>query len=143
MVPNSKVKLSDNVSKAVPPFEVVIGNTHPESTDEIIGEVLQEISREMPEDMKLDEDLQIMSIERLTPPASDEFEPWRLTWKVKVPAKFREHMMRPESIPDGWTTRKYYPPRRQKPPGNDNLAKRQNTTGAAGFPPGHPQYSRQ
>ena len=138
----SKAKLSANVAKAIPPFEVVIGNTHPDCNEDIIAQALKEISKDMPDNMKLEEDLEIMSIDRLTPPASDDFEPWRLSWKVKVPAKFREHMLRPESIPDGWTTRRYFP-RRQRPPDNAQLNKRQNTGDAARYPPGHSQYSRQ
>ena len=139
----SKAKLSANIAKAIPPFEVVIGNTHPESDRDIIEQALMEIALDMPEDMKLEENLEIISIDRLTPPATQDFEPWRLSWKVKVPAKFREHMLRPESIPDGWTTRRYFPPRRQKPPDNSQLTKRQNIGDTARYPPGHPQYSHQ
>ena len=32
------------------------------------------------------------------------------------PIKFREHMLRPEAYPAGWTTRKYFPPRAPRPP---------------------------
>ena len=136
----SKAKLSANITKAIPPFEVVIGNTHTDCTEEIIGQALMEISKDMPDDMKLEEDLEIFSIERLTPPARDDFEPWRLSWKVKVPAKFREHMLRPESIPDGWTSRRYFP-RRQRPPDNSQLTKRQNTGDSARYPPVHDNES--
>ena len=62
---------------------------------------------------KLEEPLQILEVECLTKPREDGSRVWTKTWRVQVPDKFREHMLRPEAYPTGWNTRKYFPPRQQ------------------------------
>ena len=64
---------------------------------------------------KPEEPLNILEIECLTKPRTDGSRIWSRTWRVQVPNKFREYMQCPESYPDGWTTRKYFPPRQQRP----------------------------
>ena len=53
------------------PYDVVIGNTNPGSTVEIIKEVLQEVAQEMSGENKLGEPLQILEVECLTKPRAD------------------------------------------------------------------------
>ena len=48
--------------------------------------------------MKLDVDLEIIDAICLTKPGDDGSKPWSKSWQVQVPQKFREHMLRPESI---------------------------------------------
>ena len=49
------------------------------------------------------------------------------SWQVRVAQKFRDHMMRPEAIPAGWTSRRFFPPRQKRPPVPElNPAKRAN-----------------
>ena len=69
----------------------------------------------MPADMKLDVDLEIIDAIFLTKPRDDGSKPWSKSWQVRVPQQFREHMLRPESIPAGWTSRRFFPPRPKKP----------------------------
>ena len=50
------------------PYDVVIGNTNPGSTEEIVREVIQEVAKSMTGEDKLDEPLQILEVECLTKP---------------------------------------------------------------------------
>ena len=70
----------------------------------------------MPEDLKLNTPLEILEVECLTKPREDGRRVWTKTFRVQVPHKFRDHMLRPEAYPAGWTTRKYFPPRAPRPP---------------------------
>ena len=97
------------------PYDVVIGNTNPRSTKDIISDVLKKVSQQVPEDMKLQEPLELLEVECLTKSREDGRRIWVKTWRVQVPNKFREYMQRPEAFPAGWTTRKYFPPRAQRP----------------------------
>ena len=98
------------------PFDVVVGNTNPGSTEEIIENVLKNVAQGMSEEMKLDAPLEILEVECLTKPREDGSRIWTKTFRVQVPNKFKDHMMRPEAYPNGWTTRKYFPPRAPRPP---------------------------
>ena len=97
------------------PYSVVVGNTHPESTEEIIREVLKNISKGAEESLAPSEPLEILEVECLTKPRTDGRRIWTRTWRVEVPNKFREYMQRPDAYPSGWTSRKYFPPRAQRP----------------------------
>ena len=108
----AKVKVAGAEAR---PYDVVIGNTNPASTQEIIKEVLLEIAKDMPGENKIEEPLHILEVECLTKPRDDGSRIWTRTWRVQVPNKFREYMLRPEAYPAGWTTRKYFPPRQQRP----------------------------
>ena len=94
------------------PFDVVVGNTNPASTEDIIKEVLIEVAKSVPEKV----DLNILEVECLTKQRDDGRRIWTKTFRVQVPNKFKEHMMCPEAYPDGWTSRKYFPPRAPRPP---------------------------
>ena len=98
------------------PYDVVIGNTNPRSTEAIITEVLKKVADNLPEELKLDDELEILEVECLTKQRDDGSRIWSKTWRVQVPNKFREHMMRPEAYPAGWNCRKYFPPRSKRPP---------------------------
>ena len=114
---------------AVTPYDVVIGNTHPDSDKDIIIDVLIDVSKHMPDEMKLDSDLEIIDAIYLTKPREDGSKPWSKSWQVRVPQKFRDHIMRPEAIPAGWTSRRFFPPRPKKPSVPDlHPAKRVNTS---------------
>ena len=89
-----------------------------------------QFSKDMPDGMKLEEDLEIEEVVRLTNPREgQEFKPWCFNWRVRVPGRFKDHMLRPESIPAGWTTRRYFPPRqRRQEPEDMNQSKRRMVT---------------
>ena len=52
----SKVNVAGGEAR---PYDVVIGNTHPGSTEEIIKDVLQKVAQQMPDEVKLEEPLEI------------------------------------------------------------------------------------
>ena len=110
------------------PYEVFIGNTNPASTKEIIKQVLQECAVTMSEEFKLTEQLGILEVECLTKDRSDGYPIRTKSWRVRVPHKFRDHMMRAEAYPMGWSSRRYFPPRAPRPvvPPLNPLEKRQN-----------------
>ena len=88
------------------PYDVVIGNTNPGSTKEIISEVLQKVALQVIEELKPQEPLQILEVECLTKPREDGRRVWVKTWRVQVPNKFKEYMERAEALSAGWTVRK-------------------------------------
>ena len=99
------------------PYDVFVGNTHPDTTENIIKEVLAQVALKMPEDMKLEEPLQILEVECLTKPRTDGRKLWTKNWRVQVSNRFREHMLRPEAYPMGWSSRRYFPAlRAARPP---------------------------
>ena len=98
------------------PFDIVVGNTHPQSTEDIIKTVLIKVSESMEGEDKLEEKLQIIEAECLTKPRDDGRRIWSKTWRIQVPDRFKKHMMKPEALPSGWTSRKYFPPRDPRPP---------------------------
>ena len=87
------------------PYDVVIGNTNPGSTKDIISEVLKKVAIQVPDEMKPQEPLEVLEVECLTKPREDGRRVWVKTWRVQVPNKFKEYMHRPEAYPAGWTTR--------------------------------------
>ena len=98
------------------PYDVFVGNTHPGSTDDIIKEVLVKVSENMSEEFKLTEPLEILEVECLTKPRTDGRPSWTRNWRVRVPNRFRQHMLRPEAYPTGWSSRRYFPARAARPP---------------------------
>ena len=97
------------------PYEVWIGNTHPDSTKEIIAEVLMELGKKVDGDNVLMEDLQVLECECLTKPRTDGRKPYTKQWRVQVANRFREHMKRPEAFQVGWSSRRYFPARPRVP----------------------------
>ena len=112
------------------PYEVFIGNTNPGSTETIIKDVLLQCSESVPEEMKLQEPLQVLEVVCLTRPSTDGTPLRTKCWKVVVPNKFREHMMRHEAFPMGWSHRRFFPksnkPRAPSVPPLDPVQKRAN-----------------
>ena len=98
------------------PFDIVIGNTNPGSTEEIVRKVLIHVSENMADEFKPKEPLEVLEVECLTKPRDDGRRIWTKTWRVQVPSRFKEYMQQPESFPAGWTTRRYFPPRPPRPP---------------------------
>ena len=98
------------------PFDIVVGNTHPDSTEEIIRDVLTRVSEALEGEDKLHEKLHIIEVECLTKPREDGSRIWSKSWRIQVPNKFHAHMMKPQAVPTGWTSRKYFPPRLSRPP---------------------------
>ena len=96
-----------------------MGNTHPDSTEEIVREVLLKASETMPDELKPAEPLQILEVECLTKPRTDangrHITIWTRNWRVRVANRFREHMLKPESYPLGWSSRRYFPARAARP----------------------------
>ena len=106
----------DIVGGEAAPFSIVIGNTHPDSTDDIISAVLKKVSEQAPSEVKPSKPLEILEVECLTKPREDGRRIWSRTWRVQVPDIFKEYMLKPEAYPAGWTCRKYFPPRPAKQP---------------------------
>ena len=129
-VQGTRTIAGQRASEAVAPVDIYIGNTGLKMTEDKVKELLIEFSKDMPEGMKLDEDLEIEEVVCLTKPRDgQEFHPWCLNWRVRVPGRFKDHMLRPESIPSGWTTRRYFPPRqRRQEPEDMNQSKRRMVT---------------
>ena len=103
---------------AVRPVDFWIGGTDPRSTPELIKDILIKVARSMPAGMELGCELEIEKVTLLTKPGEGNTRFYSKSWQVTVPEKFREHMMRAESIPAGWHTRRFYPPRQKRAPLN-------------------------
>lgn len=110
------------------PYEVFIGNTNPSSTDNIIKQVLQECAQTLSEELRPTEQLEILEVECLTKDRNDGYQPRTKSWRVSVPHKFKDYMMRAGAYPMGWSSRRYFPPRAPRPgvPPLNPLEKRQN-----------------
>ena len=63
------------------PYDVFVGNTHPDSTEEIVKDVLKKVSEAMAEDLKLTEPLEILEVECLTKPRDDGRKLWTKNWR--------------------------------------------------------------
>ena len=145
---NSKVDLKIAKHNDIcAPYDIYIANTHPESTEEIIREVLEEIADDMPDGMKLEEKLKIVEIECQTKERPG-VKLYSKSWRVRVEDRFREHICRPEAIPAGWTSRKFYPKREpRQPPVPLHPTKKICSETSAGQPPlgaaaaGQPGYN--
>ena len=86
-----------------------MGNTNPGSTDEIIKEVLMKCADSLPAELKLKEPLEILEVTCLTKQSAGR-TPLRIKcWKVKVANKCREHMMKDEAFPCGWSHLRFFP----------------------------------
>ena len=126
------------------PYDVFVGNTHPDSTEEVIKDVLKKVSEAMAVDLKLTEPLDILEVECLTKPRDDGRKLWTKNCRVQVPNRFREHMLRPEAYPVGWSSRRYFParaPRQAVPaldPTNQQPAQKRPNMGQGQGPPGLP-----
>ena len=122
------------------PYEIFICNTNPASTPEIIEDVLKKCADQLPAELKLSESLQVLQVQCLSKP-NDNGEPLRTRcWKVQVPNKFREHMLRDEAYPFGWSHRRYFPKQNQPkqkdvPPLDPTAAKRPHLSIAEGGAP--------
>ena len=89
----------------------------------------------LPEEEKLGEPLQILKITCLSKP-NESGEPLRTKcWKIQVPNKYREHMLKDIAYPSGWSHRRFFPKRVQNtvPPLDPHASepKRQNLSVAA------------
>ena len=82
------------------------------------------------------EPLVILNVTCLTKPNENGDALRTKCWKVQVPNKYREHMLRSEAYPNGWSHRRYFPKRSQNTvPALDPTAsepKRQHLAGAEG-----------
>ena len=95
----------------VAPFEIFIANTHPESTAEIVKKVLIDCSSA---DKSRSKGLDILDIQCMTNLERFPY-PRTLCWKVIVPQRERDYMMKEESYPQGWAHRIFFPPRQAIP----------------------------
>ena len=109
------------------PYEVFIGNTHPESTEDKISVVLVKYSEQFSGEEKLETPLQILKVTCLSKP-NPSGEPLRTKWwKIKVANKFREQMLKDEAYPYGWSHRMFFPNKTEHTvPGVDTAPKRQH-----------------
>ena len=107
-----KAKVASGRSdEAVAPYEIFIANTHPESTPDLIKEILVECSDA---DSTRDTSLEIIEVKCMTNLEKIP-NPRTLCWKVKVPHREREYMIKDESYPEGWAHRRFFPPRTNSP----------------------------
>ena len=112
---NSKVTITPG-ENAILPFDVYIGNTHPKSNSEVIVKYLNECFEIASSEIKPEGPFEIMKIECCTKPRDDGKEPWCLNWRVTLDHRFSDYILKPDAIPVGWTSRRYYPPRAKRPP---------------------------
>ena len=96
---------------AVAPYEVFIANTHPESTAELIKEILIECASD---DTSRDSPLEVIDVKCMMNREKIP-NPRTLCWKVTVPNREREYMMKDESYPEGWGHRRFFPPKSSVP----------------------------
>ena len=112
---NSRINIAAG-EEVVLPFDVYIGNTHPRSTKDVVKRYLKECYEAAPDDEKAEGPFEVLKIECCTKPRDDGKDPWCLNWRVSVDQRFREYILKPEAIPMGWTSRRYFPPRAKRPP---------------------------
>ena len=93
------------------PYDVYIGNTNPASTEEIIKKVLEKCLDTIPADQKPLEPFEILSISCMTKARDDGYPLRTKSWKVTVPNRLREYMMKDEAYPCGWSHRRFFPKR--------------------------------
>ena len=106
----SKVIIGGEMAEAAEaaPYEVYIGNTHPKCDEESVKTILKECSKDM-----LEEELDILHVKCLTRPRTDGVPPHSKQFMVRVSSRFRDHMMKSDAYPAGWSTRRFYPARSQ------------------------------
>ena len=109
----SKVVIKE--AAAIAPVEFHIGNTHVDSDGDTVKRVLKLVASALPAEMALDGELEVEVVECLTK-EKEGYKPWCKNWRVRVPQKHKQHMMRPEALPEGWTSRRFYPARAPRPP---------------------------
>ena len=97
--------------EAVAPFEVFIANTHPESTKELIKDILVECAEN---DSGRSIPLEVLEVKCMTNKERTP-NPRTLCWKVTVPHRERDHMMKDDAYPEGWAHRRFFPPRPSVP----------------------------
>ena len=103
--------------EAVAPFEVFIANTHPGSTKELIKEILVDCASN---DETRNAPLEVLDVKCMTN-KEKILNPRTLCWKVTVPHREREHMIKDESFPEGWAHRRFFPPRASVPQLKPNM----------------------
>jgi hypothetical protein len=97
--------------EAVAPFEIFIANTHPQSTKELIKELLIECAAS---DKDRNAALEIIEVKCMTNKERVP-NPRTLCWKVTIPHRERLYMLKDESYPEGWAHRRFFPPRQNVP----------------------------
>ena len=93
----------------VAPFDLYIGNTHHTTTADVIKDTLKEVAAQAPDDIKPD-NFDVIEAEPLTKEI-DGVAMFRRSWRVRVAWKYREYIVKPDALPYGWTSRRYFPPR--------------------------------
>ena len=111
-----KSKAAITAVAAVRPVDFFIAGTSTDCTEDMVKEVLVEVARTMPEGMELGCELEIESVTMVSKLREGQQKLHSKSWKVTVKEKFRTHMMRAESLPEGWYSRRFYPPRAPRPP---------------------------
>ena len=103
---------SDNVNNAgkVAPFEMYVGRTHPETTEEDIRAVLNDYTKS---DQK-ENGVEIIDVDLLAEMKDTKERVISKCWRVTFPFADKEIMMAGSSWPAGWTYRQYFPPRKPK-----------------------------
>ena len=96
--------------EAVAPYEVFITNTHPGSRPDLIKEILIECSTAD----STREALEIIDVKCMTN-KEKIINPRTLCWKVTVPHRERDYMLKDESYPEGWAHRRFFQPRSSTP----------------------------
>ena len=110
-------KFKSSKLSLVPPSQIYIGNVNADLSAKDVEETLIEAAEDpnIPDDIKLSSKLEILEVKDLTKERPDGSRPWNRNWVVTVPHKHRDYMLRPEALPEGWTSRKYFPARPKRP----------------------------
>ena len=143
-------KFKSSKLSLVPPSQIYIGNVNADLSAKDVEETLIEAADDpnIPDDIKLSSKLEILEVKDLTKERPDGSRPWNRNWVVTVPHKHRDYMLRPEALPEGWTSRKYFPARPRRPetgtgnhfrnPAHEQLAAAAAAQAAGGAPPPQP-----
>ena len=71
----SNVRGASGATAEAAPYEVFIGNTHPDTTTELIREILTACAADVQGEGALDEELELLEVECLTRPRQDRPPP--------------------------------------------------------------------
>ena len=97
--------------KHVASFQMFVGRTHPDTTEEDICElVVQNTIAGESEGVKLE------NVEVISELKDDNGKLLSKGWKVSMNYSDKDLMMKDSSQPAGWTFRQYFPPKQHKKP---------------------------
>ena len=102
-----------NVNNALraAPYEMYVGRTHPDTTEEDIRGLVQEYTKSVDQS----EGVSVIDVDLLKEMKDQKERIVSKCWRVTFPFADKEKMMEGSSWPVGWTYRQYFPPRQVIP----------------------------